>query len=77
MLVLIAHHLAQLGGGGVPVFAVFQQQQRHVVEMLAQDLVALGGAFFGETQRKVDLPHFAARRNQPVAQPAEKMGESA
>ena len=74
---MVLHHLAQLGGGGIPVFAVFQHQKRHVVEVLAQDLVALGLAFFGETQGEVDLPDFAAGGNQPVAYPAEQAGERA
>ena len=57
--VAVAHHAFEPRGGGVPIQPVFQEQQRHMVEMAAQQAAALGFGQFGIAQPQINQPDAA------------------
>ena len=71
MLVLITDAAVQAACAAIPIMAVFQHQQAHVVEMFVQDAAPLCLRQLRKAQLQVAQADFTARRHQPIAQPAE------
>ena len=71
----IAHQILQTFGLAVPAHTVFQNQTRHVVKVLFEDVGALGLRQFGITMGQIDLADLAPRFDQVIAQPAHRFGK--